>query len=131
MLGTFALSSGYYDAYYQKALKVRALIKQEFDRAFAQYDAILSPVAPTTAPALNSSLSDPLAMYLSDIYTVSVNLVGIPAVALPCGMAANGLPIGMQLLGRNFAEENLVKLANAYQTSTDWHNKRPQLKEAE
>lgn len=131
MLGTFALSSGYYDAYYQKALKVRALIKQEFDKAFAQYDAILSPVAPTTAPALNASLSDPLAMYLSDIYTVSVNLVGIPAVALPCGMAANGLPIGMQLLGRNFAEENLIKLANAYQTSTDWHSKRPQLKEAE
>ena len=131
MLGTFALSSGYYDAYYQKALKVRALIKQEFDKAFAQYDAILSPVAPTTAPALNASLSDPLAMYLSDIYTVSVNLVGIPAIALPCGFDAAGLPIGMQLLGAHFNEETLVKLANAYQSGTDWHSKRPQLKEAE
>ncbi len=131
MLGTFALSSGYYDAYYQKALKVRALIKQEFDKAFAEYDAIVSPVAPTTAPKLNESLSDPLAMYLSDIYTVSVNLVGIPAVSLPCGFSAAGLPIGMQLLGRNFAEEGLVNLAQAYQMHTDWHAKRPVLKEAE
>lgn len=131
MLGTFALSSGYYDAYYQKALKVRALISQEFDKAFAQYDAILSPVAPTCAPALNASLSDPLAMYLSDIYTVSVNLVGIPAISLPCGFSAAGLPIGMQLLGAHFAEETLVKLAAAYQRQTDWHQKRPQLKEAE
>ncbi len=131
MLGTFALSSGYYDAYYQKALKVRALIKQEFDKAFAEYDAIVSPVAPTTAPKLNESLSDPLAMYLSDIYTVSVNLVGIPAVSLPCGFSAAGLPIGMQLLGRNFAEEGLVNLAQAYQMHTNWHAKRPVLKEAE
>lgn len=131
MLGTFALSSGYYDAYYQKALKVRALIKQEFDKAFAKYDAIVSPVAPTTAPRLNESLSDPLAMYLSDIYTVSVNLVGIPAVSVPCGFSKAGLPIGMQLLGRSFAEEGLVNLAQAYQMHTDWHAKRPVLKEAE
>ncbi len=131
MLGTFALSSGYYDAYYQKALKVRALISREFDKAFAQYDAILSPVAPTCAPALNASLDDPLAMYLSDIYTVSVNLVGIPAISLPCGFSAAGLPIGMQLLGAHFDEEMLVKLAAAYQQKTDWHLKKPQLKEAE
>lgn len=131
MLGAFALSSGYYDAYYQKALKVRALIRDAFNKAFGQYDAIISPVAPTTAPRLGESLTDPLAMYLSDIYTVSVNLVGIPAVSLPCGFAADGMPIGMQLLGQNLSEPVLVNLAHAYQMHTDWHTKRPALKEAE
>lgn len=131
MLGAFALSSGYYDAYYQKALKVRALIRDAFNRAFAQYDAIISPVAPTTAPRLGDSLTDPLAMYLSDIYTVSVNLVGIPAVSLPCGFADDGMPIGMQLLGRDLSEPVLVNMAHAYQMHTDWHTKRPTLKEAE
>lgn len=131
MLGTFALSSGYYDAYYQKALKVRALIRQAFDAAFGKYDAILSPVAPTTAPNLGESLSDPLAMYLSDIYTVAVNLVGIPAIALPCGFDAAGMPIGMQLLGAVWSEEKLVNLAHAYQMHTDWHKQSPTHKEAE
>lgn len=133
MLGTFALSSGYYDAYYQKALKVRTLIRQAFDSAFAKYDAVISPVAPTTAPKLGESLTDPLAMYLSDIYTVSVNLIGIPAIALPCGFAADGMPIGMQLLGNLMSEERLVNLAYAYQQHTDWHKKQPTLsvKEAE
>ncbi len=131
MLGAFALSSGYYDAYYQKALKVRALIRDAFNDAFSRYDAIISPVAPTTAPRLGDSLTDPLAMYLSDIYTVSVNLVGIPAVALPCGFAADGMPIGMQLLGQNLSEPVLVNLAHAYQMHTDWHTQRPALKEAE
>ncbi len=131
MLGTFALSSGYYDAYYQKALKVRALIRQAFDAAFGKYDAILSPVAPTTAPNLGESLSDPLAMYLSDIYTVAVNLVGIPAVALPCGFDAAGMPIGMQLLGAVWSEEKLVNLAHSYQMHTDWHEQAPTHKEAE
>lgn len=125
MLGTFALSSGYYDAYYQKALKVRALIRREFDKAFEKYDAIISPVAPTTAPKLGESLTDPLAMYLSDIYTVSVNLVGIPAVSLPCGFSSGNMPIGMQLLGRNLSEPVLVNLGHAYQMHTDWHNRRP------
>ncbi len=129
MLGTFALSSGYYDAYYQKALKVRALIRREFDKAFEKYDAIISPVAPTTAPELGESLTDPLAMYLSDIYTVSVNLVGIPAVSLQCGFSSDamsgGMPIGMQLLGRNLSEPVLVNLGHAYQMHTDWHSKRP------
>ncbi len=131
MLGTFALSSGYYDAYYQKALKVRALIRQAFDAAFDKYDAILSPVAPTTAPNLGESLADPLSMYLSDIYTVAVNLVGIPAVALPCGFDAAGMPIGMQLLGAVWSEEKLVNLAHAYQMHTDWHEQAPTHKEAE
>lgn len=131
MLGTFALSSGYYDAYYQKALKVRALIRQAFDAAFGKYDAILSPVAPTTAPNLGESLSDPLAMYLSDIYTVAVNLVGIPAIALPCGFDAAGMPIGMQLLGAVWSDDKLVNLAHAYQMHTDWHEHVPMHKEAE
>lgn len=131
MLGTFALSSGYYDAYYQKALKVRALIRQAFDAAFGKYDAILSPVAPTTAPNLGESLSDPLAMYLSDIYTVAVNLVGIPAIALPCGFDAAGMPIGMQLLGAVWSDDKLVNLAHAYQMHTDWHEHVPTHKEAE
>ncbi|HIU09934.1 MAG TPA: Asp-tRNA(Asn)/Glu-tRNA(Gln) amidotransferase subunit GatA [Candidatus Avidehalobacter gallistercoris] len=130
MLGTFALSSGYYDAYYQKALKVRALIRQAFDAAFGKYDAILSPVAPTTAPNLGESLSDPLAMYLSDIYTVAVNLVGIPAIALPCGFDAAGMPIGMQLLGAVWSDDKLVNLAHAYQMHTDWHEYVPTHKEA-
>ena len=131
MLGTFALSSGYYDAYYQKALKVKALIMQAFDAAFAKYDAILSPVAPNTAPKLGESLTDPLQMYLTDIYTVSVNLAGLPGVALPCGFDQNGMPIGMQLLGKAFSEETLVNLAHRYQQQTKFHLQKPVLKEAE
>lgn len=131
MLGAFALSSGYYDAYYQKALKVKALIMEAFDNAFAKYDAIISPVAPNTAPKLGESLTDPLQMYLTDIYTVSVNLAGLPGLSLPCGFAKNGMPIGMQLLGKAGSDASLINIGYAYQQNTDYHTKKPVLKEAE
>lgn len=115
MLGSFVLSSGYYDAYYLKALKVKALIKKAFDEAFAKYDVILGPVAPTTAPKLGSSLSDPMKMYLSDIYTISVNLAGLPAMSIPCGKDSKGLPIGVQLIGDCFNEKKLIQTAYAYE----------------
>ncbi|MDD3413198.1 MAG: Asp-tRNA(Asn)/Glu-tRNA(Gln) amidotransferase subunit GatA [Lachnospiraceae bacterium] len=115
MLGSFVLSSGYYDAYYLKALKVKALIKKAFDEAFAKYDVILGPVAPTTAPKLGESLSDPLKMYLSDIYTISVNLAGLPGISIPCGKDEKGLPIGLQLIGDCFAEKKIIQTAFAYE----------------
>lgn len=115
MLGSFVLSSGYYDAYYLKALRTKALIKQAFDRAFAKYDMILGPAAPTTAPRLGESLSDPLKMYLGDIYTVSVNLAGLPGISLPCGKDKNGLPIGLQLIGDCFKEKNIIRAAYAFE----------------
>ena len=115
MLGSFVLSSGYYDAYYLKALRTKALIKQEFDRAFEKYDMILSPAAPSTAPRLGESLSDPLQMYLGDIYTVSVNLAGLPGITVPCGMDDKGLPIGMQLIGNCFSEKKLFRAAYTYE----------------
>ena len=115
MLGSFVLSSGYYDAYYLKALRTKALIKKEFDKAFQKYDCILAPASPTTAPKIGTSLSDPLQMYLSDIYTVAVNLAGLPAVSLPCGMDSRGLPIGMQLIGDCFQEKKILRAAAAYE----------------
>ena len=115
MLGSFVLSSGYYDAYYLKALRVKALIKKAFDEAFAKYDLILGPVAPTTAPKLGESLSDPLKMYLGDIYTISVNLAGLPGMSVPCGVDAKGLPIGLQLIGDCFKEKNLIRAAYTYE----------------
>ena len=115
MLGSFVLSSGYYDAYYLKALKAKALIKKAFDHAFAKYDLILGPVAPTTAPKLGESLSDPLKMYLSDIYTIAVNLAGLPALSVPCGEDKKGLPIGLQLIGDCFAEKKLIQAAYTYE----------------
>lgn len=115
MLGSFVLSSGYYDAYYLKALRTKALIKQAFDKAFAAYDLIIGPAAPTTAPALGKSLSDPLQMYLGDIYTVSVNLAGLPGLTVPCGKDKAGLPIGMQLIGDCFAEKKLLRAGYAYE----------------
>lgn len=115
MIGAFVLSSGYYDAFYNKALKVRAIINQGFQKAFENYDIILGPTAPQTAPALGESLSDPLKMYLSDIYTVSVNLAGLPAVSLPCGKDTNGLPIGMQLIGKHFGEKDIIRAAFSYE----------------
>ncbi len=115
MLGSFVLSSGYYDAYYVKALKVKALIKGAFDAAFKKYDCILGPVAPTTAPEIGKSLSDPLKMYLSDIYTISVNLAGLPGISLPCGRDKLGLPIGMQLIGDAFQEKKIIRAAFAYE----------------
>lgn len=125
MLGSFVLSSGYFDAYYKKALQVRGLIKKEFDEAFQQYDMILSPVSPTTAYAIGGMISDPVAMYMADIYTVSVNLAGLPAISLPCGYAQNGLPVGMQLIGNSFSEDRLITMASAYQSVTDYHKQRP------
>ena len=115
MLGSFVLSSGYYDAYYLKALRVKALIKKAFDEAFAKYDVILGPVAPTTAPRLGESLSDPIKMYLGDIYTISVNLAGLPGLSIPCGLDSKGLPIGMQLIGDCFQEKKLIQTAYAYE----------------
>lgn len=115
MLGSFVLSSGYYDAYYLKALRVKALIKKAFDEAFAKYDVILGPVAPTTAPKLGASLSDPIKMYLGDIYTISINLAGLPGLSIPCGVDAKGLPIGLQLIGDCFNEKKLIQTAYAYE----------------
>ena len=115
MLGSFVLSSGYYDAYYLKALRTKALIKKAFDEAFAKYDVILGPAAPTTAPKLGSSLSDPIKMYLGDIYTISVNLAGLPGLSVPCGKDKNGLPIGLQLIGDCFKENNLIRAGYAYE----------------
>ncbi len=115
MLGSFVLSSGYYDAYYLKALRVKALIKKAFDEAFAKYDVILGPVAPTTAPELGKSLSDPIKMYLGDIYTISVNLAGLPGLSMPCGVDSKGLPIGLQLIGDCFNEKKLIQTAYTYE----------------
>ena len=115
MLGSFVLSSGYYDAYYLKALRVKALIKKAFDEAFAKYDVILGPVAPTTAPKLGESLSDPIKMYLGDIYTISINLAGLPGLSMPCGTDSKGLPIGVQLIGDCFKEKNLIRAAFTYE----------------
>ena len=119
MLGSFVLSSGYYDAYYLKALKTKALIKQEFDKAIEKYDIILAPAAPTTAPLLGSSLQDPIKMYLSDIYTISANLAGIPGLSIPCGKDNKGLPIGMQLLGGCFQEKTLLRAGFAYEKARE------------
>ncbi len=115
MLGSFVLSSGYYDAYYLKALKVKALIKKAFNEAFAKYDVILGPVAPTTAPKLGESLSDPIKMYLGDIYTISINLAGLPGLSMPCGIDSKGLPIGLQLIGDCFQEKKLIRTAYTYE----------------
>lgn len=115
LLGSFVLSAGYYDAYYMKALKTRRLIKEEFDNAFKKYDCILAPVSPTTAPKLGESAGDPLKMYLSDVYTVSSNLCGLPALSLPCGVDRSGLPIGMQLIGDLFCESKILSIAAAYE----------------
>lgn len=115
MLGSFVLSSGYYDAYYLKALRVKAMIKKAFDEAFSKYDVILGPVAPTTAPELGASLADPIKMYLGDIYTISVNLAGLPGMSVPCGKDENGLPIGVQLIGDCFNEKKLIQTAYTYE----------------
>ena len=125
LIGTFVLSSGYYDAYYKKALQVKAVIKKAFDSAFEKYDAILSPTAPTTAPKFGESLSDPLKMYLGDIYTVSVNLAGLPSMVVPCGLDAKGMPIGLQLTGKPFAESTLLNIGLSYQNATDFHKVKP------
>lgn len=122
MLGSFVLSSGYYDAYYLKALRTKALIKQAFDKAFGHYDMILAPAAPTTAPRIGQSLSDPIKMYLGDIYTISVNLAGLPGISLPCGKDSKGLPIGLQLIGNCFEEKKIIQAAYAFEQSREYEH---------
>ena len=124
MLGTFALSAGYYDAYYLKAQKVRTLIRQDFQKAFESCDALITPVAPTTAFRIGEKITNPLDMYLSDVHVVAVNLAGIPSLAVPCGIS-NGLPIGMQIMGPHLSEEMLLRIGHLYQSQTDWHTKHP------
>ncbi len=127
MIGTYALSAGYYDAYYKKALQVRTRIWEDFRDAWKECDLILTPTSPTAAFPLGAKLEDPLAMYLSDIYTISVNLAGLPGLSVPCGFTAAGLPIGLQFIGQAFGEETLLRAAQAYQSATDWHLRRPAL----
>jgi aspartyl-tRNA(Asn)/glutamyl-tRNA(Gln) amidotransferase subunit A len=127
MLGTYALSAGYYDAYYLKALKVRRLIRQDFDEAFRQVDLIAGPAAPTPAYKIGEKTDDPLAMYLGDLYTVTANLAGIGGISIPCGFTENGLPIGLQLMAPPFEEDRLLRAAHMYQQATDWHTRRPPL----
>ena len=127
MLGTYALSSGYKDAYYLKALKVRRLIKDDFDKAFAGCDVVVGPTAPTAAFRMGEKSDNPLAMYLSDIYTISANLAGIAGISVPCGFTAGGLPIGLQIQAAPFAEEKLLRVARMYEAATDWHTRRANL----
>ena len=127
ILGTYVLSSGYYDAYYLRGQKVRTLIKQDLDDVFKSCDAILTPTAPTTAFKVGEKVSDPLSMYLSDIYTIPANLAGIPAISLPSGFSKAGLPIGMQLMGKAFDEEKLLRIAYTYEQNTEWHLRKPEL----
>jgi aspartyl-tRNA(Asn)/glutamyl-tRNA(Gln) amidotransferase subunit A len=125
MIGTYVLSSGYKDAYYVKALKVRRLVKHDFDDAFARCDVVMGPTTPTAAFAIGAKSDDPLAMYLSDVYTVSCNLAGLPGLSLPCGFTKTGLPIGLQLLAPPFEEEKLLRIARMFESATDWHERRP------
>lgn len=127
MIGTYALSAGYYDAYYLKAQKVRTLIKQDFENAFAQVDVLASPVAPTTAFKTGEKTTDPLSMYLTDLMTIPVNLAGLPGISVPCGFDSQGMPIGLQLIGNVLREDQLFQVAYAYEQSTNWHQKTPSL----
>jgi aspartyl-tRNA(Asn)/glutamyl-tRNA(Gln) amidotransferase subunit A len=124
MLGTYALSSGYYDAYYVKAQKVRTLIKRDFDQAFEQVDAIVAPTSPTVAFGIGSRMDDPYQMYLADVFTIPANMAGIPGISIPCGVS-NGMPVGLQVLGRAFDERTVLEVAHAYEQATDWHTKEP------
>ena len=126
MMGTYVLSAGYYDAYYLKAQKVRTLIKEDFDRAFSQVEVLVCPTAPSTAFKAVEKKADPLSMYLSDLMTIPVNLAGLPGISVPCGFDDQGLPIGMQLIGKPLGESRLLEVANAYEKATDWHNYRAQ-----
>ena len=127
LLGTYSLSSGYYQAYYLRALKVRTLIKNDFQKAFDKVDVILTPTSPTSAFKIGEKITDPLSMYLSDIYTISVNLAGLPAVSFPCGFDKNNLPVGAQLIGRAFDEQTLIRIGFSYQQMTDYHRQIPPL----
>jgi len=126
MLGTYALSAGYYDAYYLKAQKVRTLIRQEFDQAFEKFDALVTPTSPTVPFKIGEKVDDPLQMYLSDVCTLPINIAGLPAISIPAGFA-DGLPIGMQIIAKPFAEETILKIAYAYQQATDWHKRKPEV----
>ena len=126
MLGTYALSSGYYDAYYLKALKVRTLIKREIDQALDKYHVLLTPTAPTVAFEIGAKSDDPLTMYLSDVCTIPANLAGIPAISIPCGLA-NGMPIGMQLMGKAFGEGTILRAAYTFEQNTDFHKQKAAL----
>ncbi|NLW94653.1 MAG: Asp-tRNA(Asn)/Glu-tRNA(Gln) amidotransferase subunit GatA [Chlamydiae bacterium] len=125
MLGTHVLSSGYYDAYYRKAQKARTLMKEDFEKAFQRCDMIATPVTPTAAFRLGEKTADPLRMYLSDIFTISANLAGVPALSIPCGFTSGGLPVGLQLLGRPFGEAEIFRAAHAYERATEWHTRKP------
>jgi len=127
MLGTYALSSGYYEAYYRKAQQVRTLIKQDFEDAFKKVDVIATPTTPTAAFKVGEKTADPLQMYLSDIFTISVNLAGVPGISVPCGFTSDNLPVGLQLIGKHFDEESILQVAHAYEQSTDWHKRKPAL----
>jgi len=127
ILGTYALSAGYYDAYYKKASQVRTLILEDFKKAFETCDVILSPVAPTPAFMIGEMIEDPLTMYLSDIFTISANLAGIPGISVPCGFSSDGLPIGLQIMGKHFNEETIFKTAYNFEQATDFHKKKPGL----
>jgi aspartyl-tRNA(Asn)/glutamyl-tRNA(Gln) amidotransferase subunit A len=129
MLGTYALSAGYYDAYYLKAQRVRTLIRKDFDAAFGRCDVILTPTAPTTAFRLGEKTQDPLQMYLSDIYTISINLAGLPAISLPCGFDGEGMPIGLQIIGKHFDEATILRVADTYERATEWHKKKPRIQD--
>ncbi len=127
MLGTYVLSSGYYDAYYRKAQQVRTLIRNDFVQAFEECDVLVTPTSPSTAFKIGEKIDDPLQMYLLDIFTISVNLAGIPGISIPCGFDNEGLPVGLQIMGRHFDEETLLRIAYAYEQQTEWHRKRPVL----
>ncbi|MDI6703528.1 MAG: Asp-tRNA(Asn)/Glu-tRNA(Gln) amidotransferase subunit GatA [bacterium] len=127
MLGTYSLSSGYYDAYYLKALKVRTLIKQDFEEAFKKFDCLITPTSPTPAFYIGEKIDDPLTMYLQDIYTISTNLAGIPGISIPCGFSHDGLPIGLQILGPIFGEEKLLQIAYTFEQNTDYHQQKPKI----
>ncbi len=125
MLGTYALSSGYYDAYYRKAQQVRRLIKEDFEGAFKRVDAILTPTSPTPAFKFGEKTTDPLTMYLSDVFTIPVNLAGLPGISVPCGFSKDGLPVGLQIIGKPFDEGTILRIANNYEKATEWHKKQP------
>jgi aspartyl-tRNA(Asn)/glutamyl-tRNA(Gln) amidotransferase subunit A len=127
LLGTYCLSAGYYDAYYLKALKVRTKIKEDFDNAFKSCDVIVTPTSPTPAFKIGEKLNDPLAMYLSDIFTIPANLAGLPAISIPCGFSSNGLPIGLQIMAKAFDEETIFRAAYAFEQNTEFHKRRPKL----
>ena len=127
ILGTYVLSSGYYDAYYLRAQMVRTLIRRDFLEAYREVDALITPTSPIPAFRVGEKSADPLAMYLCDVYTIGVNLAGLPAVSVPCGFTAAGLPIGLQLIGQPFREAELLAVAHSYERAHDWHERRPQL----